>query len=72
MIIGTFLENYDLTGVQIYPFAQSASMDEEQFENSMDFVRESAAGANVHDGLFAASSDTEGILAYLTEQGLTE
>ena len=26
MIIGTFLEKYDLTGVEIYPFSQSASM----------------------------------------------
>lgn len=30
MIIGTFLENYDLTGIEVYPFTQSASMDEEQ------------------------------------------
>lgn len=72
MIIGTFLENYDLSGVEVYPFAQSASMDAEQFENSMEFVRESAAGANVHDGLFRKSSDTEGILAYLTENGFAE
>ncbi len=27
MIIGTFLESYDLSGVDIYPFTQSASMD---------------------------------------------
>ena len=44
MIIGTFLEKYDLTGVEIYPFSQSASMDTEQFDNSMDFVRENATG----------------------------
>ncbi len=72
MIIGTFLENYDLSGVSVYPFTQSASMDVSQFENSMDFVRESAAGADVHDGLFTEASDTEGILAYLTENGFTE
>lgn len=72
MIIGTFLENYDLSGVEVYPFTQSASMDTEQPENSMEFVRESAAGANVHDGLFTESSDTEGILAYLTENGFAE
>lgn len=54
MIIGTFLEKYDLTGVDIYPFSQSASMDTEQFDNSMEFVRENAAGANVHDGHFAS------------------
>lgn len=72
MIIGTFLENYDLSGVEVYPFTQSASMDIEQFENSMEFVRESAVGANVHDGLFTEASDTEGIRAYLTENGFVE
>lgn len=69
MIIGTFLENYDLTGVEIYPFTQSDSMDVEQFENSMDFVRETAAGANVHDGLFVRADDPEGIRSYLEENG---
>ena len=39
MIIGTFLENYDLSGVEVYPFTQSASMDTEQFENSMEGAR---------------------------------
>ena len=42
MIIGTFLENYDLSGVDVYPFTQSASMDTEQFDQSMDFVRQAA------------------------------
>lgn len=69
MIIGTFLENYDLTGMDIYPFSQSASMDTEQFDNSMDFVRENAAGANVHDGLFVQATDTDGIRSYLTANG---
>lgn len=72
MIIGTFLENYDLSGAHVYPFTQSASMDRSQFENSMEFVRESAAGANVHDGLFTEASDRSGILAYLTENGFVE
>lgn len=72
MIIGTFLENYDLTGKEVYPFTQSASMDTEQFENSMVFVRDCAKGANVHDGLFVNASDTDGIFAYLTENGFTE
>lgn len=71
MIIGTFLESCDLTGKDIYPFAQSASMDTEQFDNSMEFVRGSAAGAVVHDGLFVTATDTDGILAYLTENGFT-
>ena len=72
MTIGTFLENYDLTGKEIYPFSQSASMDTEQFANSMDFVRTSAKGAAVHEGLFADASDTDKILAYLTENGFAE
>lgn len=69
MIIGTFLENYDLTGINVYPFTQSASMDTEQFENSMNFVKESAKGAKVHDGLFVNASDTDAISKYLNNNG---
>ena len=72
MIIGSFLESYDLSGVEVYPFAQSSSMDEEQFNNSMDFVRENAKGANVHDGLFVEATDTDGIQKYLTENGFVK
>lgn len=72
MIVGTFLENYDLTGVDVYPFTQSASMDTEQFDNSMNFVRENADGANVHDGLFVNSSDTTAIDHYLSENKLVK
>ena len=71
MIIGTFLESYDLTGKDVYPFTQSASMNTEQFDNSIDFVRESAGSGQVHDGLFARPSDTETIGAYLSDNGLT-
>lgn len=71
MIIGTFLESYDLTGVDVYPFSQSASMNTEQFDNSMEFVRECAGEATVHDGLFVSAADTEAIAAYLTDNGLT-
>ena len=70
MIIGTFLENYDLTGVDIYPFSQSASMNTEQFDASMEFIRECANGADIHEGLFVKASDTDSIEAYLTENGL--
>ena len=69
MIIGTFLENYDLSGVDVYPFTQSASMDTEQFDRSMDFVRQAAADATVHDGLFVRASDADGIRSYLEENG---
>ncbi len=72
MIIGTFLENYDLTGIDVYPFTQSASMNTEQFEQSMDFVRGCAANATVHDGLFARPSDTSSIRSYLEQNGLTK
>lgn len=72
MIIGTFLENYDLNSVDIYPFSQSASMDTEQFDNSMGFVRENAAGANVHDGLFAQADDTDEIMSYLNANGFAK
>lgn len=72
MIIGTFLESYDLTGIDVYPFTQSTSMDTEQFAQSMEFVRECASGANVHDGLFVRASDTDGIREYLTVNGFKE
>lgn len=72
MIIGTFLESYDLSGVDIYPFSQSASMDAEQFDNSMAFIRESAAGAMVYEGLFVSPSDTDAIDAYLSDNGLIQ
>ena len=70
MIIGTFLESYDLTGVEIYPFTQSDSMDTEQFDNSIAFVRENADGATVWDGLFVRPSNTEAIDRYLSDNGL--
>jgi len=72
MIIGTFLENYDLTGIDIYPFTQSASMDTEQFENSMEFVRQCAGNGNVHDGLFTDESNIDVIDEYLISNGLAK
>lgn len=72
MIIGSFLESYDLTDKEVYPFTQSASMDTEQFDNSITFVRENADGATVYDGLFARPSDTETIDSYLADNGLVQ
>lgn len=72
MIIGTFLENYDLTGKEVYPFTQSASMDTEQFNQSIEFVREVSEGATVYDGMFARPSDASAIDAYLSENGLVK
>lgn len=67
MVIGTFLECYDLSGIEVYPFAQSASMDEEQFKESMDFIRKSAGEGTVHDGLFTEATNTDAILSYLNK-----
>ena len=72
MIIGTFLENYDLAGKEVYPFTQSAFMDTEQFNQSIEFVREVSEGATVHDGMFAKPSDTDAIDTYLSENGLVK
>ena len=72
MIIGTFLENYDLTGKEVYPFTQSASMDTEQFNQSIEFVREVSEGATVYDGMFARPADASAIDAYLSENGLVK
>ncbi len=63
MVVGTFLEHYDWTNKDIYPFSQSASMDEEQFAQSEQFVRDCAENATVHDGLFVRPSATQAIVA---------
>ena len=70
MIIGSFLESYDLTGINVYPFSQSASMDRSQFETSMSFVRNCASNATVHDGLFARATNTSAISEYLSNNNL--
>lgn len=72
MVIGTFLEHYDWTGKDIYPFSQSASMDEGQFAESEQFVRDCAENATVHNGLFVRPSATQAIDAYLAENGLVD
>ena len=72
MIIGTFLEHYDLSGIDVYPFTQSASMNTEQFNNSMGFVRGCAKNATVHDGLFTRYSNTSAIESYLRQNGLAK
>lgn len=72
MVIGTFLENYDLTGVDIHPFSQSGTMNEEQFAESLAFVTESAGNGTVHEGIFAEEEDTDVIDAYLEANGLSQ
>lgn len=67
MIIGTFLEHYNWhESVDIYPFFQGASNSTRSYyDNSMQFIRTSAAGATVHDGLYSSPSDTARIDEYL-------
>lgn len=67
MCVGTFLENYDLSGKMIFPISQSASMDEDQFKESVAFVKECAKNADVKDGLFVNSNDEETIIKYVEE-----
>ncbi|MBD5135439.1 MAG: flavodoxin [Lachnospiraceae bacterium] len=65
MCVGTFLENYDMTGKTIYPVSQSASMDKGQYMESVEFVTDCAKGANVAEGLFT-DKDSE-IKAYIAD-----
>lgn len=65
MCVGTFLESYDLSGKTIYPISQSGSMDEDQFTQSVDFVKDCAKGADVQEGLFVDSSDEGAITEYV-------
>lgn len=71
MIIGTFLEHYTWTAeIDIYPFFQGASNSTQSYyDNSMAFVRDSANGATVHDGLYAAASNTSALETYLRNNG---
>ncbi len=72
MVIGTFLEHYEWTAQDnIYPFFQGASnSNQEYYDNSMSFVRGSAAGATVHDGLYCDEGATQTIDEYLSANGL--
>jgi len=67
MCVGTFLEKYDLQGKTVYPVSQSASMDEDQFAESVQFVKECAKGADVKEGLFADADDNETVTKYVEE-----
>lgn len=65
MCVGTFLEKYDLQGKKIYPVSQSASMDEDQFAESVEFVKDCAKGAEVQEGLFVDADDTDAVADYV-------
>ncbi|MDE7084968.1 MAG: hypothetical protein K2O81_06960 [Clostridia bacterium] len=72
MVVGTFLETYDLSGKDIYPITQSASMDMSQFNQSYSFIRECATlngrTPTVHEGL--GTKATSAIDTYLRQYGL--
>lgn len=71
MIIGTFLEAYDLTNVNIYPFFQGASNNNlEYYNNSMEFVKRCANSSNVFDGLYTSSTNYNEIDKYLNKNNL--
>lgn len=71
MIIGTFLEAYDLTNVNIYPFFQGASNNNlEYYNNSMEFVKRCANSSNVFDGLYTSSTNYNEIDKYLIKNNL--
>lgn len=65
MCVGTFLEKYDLQGKMIYPISQSASMDEDQFAESVEFIKACAKGAKVQEGLFVDADDTGAVADYV-------
>ena len=67
MCVGTFLEKYDLQGKTVYPVSQSASMDEDQFAESVQFVKDCAKGADVEKGLFVDADDDEAVTKYVEE-----
>ena len=71
MIIGTFLEAYDFTNVNIYPFFQGASNSNlEYYNNSMEFVKRCANSSNVFDGLYTSSTNYNEIDKYLNKNNL--
>ena len=65
MCVGTFLEKYDLQGKMVYPVSQSASMDEDQFSESVEFIKTCAKGAEVQEGLFVDADDTNAVADYV-------
>lgn len=74
MIIGTFLEHYTWSAdIDIYPYFQGASnTNSDYYNNSMEFIRSSANGATVHDGLYTSQSNTSRIDEYLRTNGFVD
>lgn len=64
MAIGTFLESYDLSGKTIVPFCTSQDND---IDITMDYIRKTAGGATVLDGLRIHGMGPEEVEAWLKE-----
>ena len=53
-------------------FLSVSQFGDEYYTNSMAFIRGSASGATVKEGLYAAATNTNAIDTYLAENGFTE
>lgn len=68
MAVGTFLESYDLSGKTVIPFCTSQDND---IEVSMDFIRNTAAGAEVLEGHRIHEENLNDVAAWLHQIGVT-
>lgn len=66
MVIGTFLESYDLSGKTVIPFCTSASST---IDESMDFINSVSKNATVLEGITANGSNGE-VDAWLDTLGI--
>lgn len=66
MVIGTFLESYDLSGKTVIPFCTSSSS---KIDVSMDLIKNASKGATVSEGLTANGGNDE-IDAWLEKFGI--
>lgn len=69
MAVGTFLEQYDLTGKTIIPFCTSGGNN---VEISMDFINEAGKGATVLEGITANYASDDALDQWLERTGATE
>ncbi len=69
MAVGTFLEQYDLTGKTIIPFCTSGGNN---IEISMDFINEVSKGATVLEGITANNIGDEALEEWLERTGKAE
>ena len=67
MAIGSFLEEYDLSGKIIIPFCTS---QDNGIDVSMDYIRKAAKGATVLDGYRVHGADVNEVSAWLKRIGI--